>query len=128
VFETKRQRGLLLLIIIVGFIIASIVVDSVTSSHAGDRALRVEERVRAILVDPPSPGPDASLNFLRENDLKSFFRENGAVLVSADGGSVWSPRCVVARRNESGEIETRIVKRPCHDITVTTDLFEEFEA
>lgn len=127
VFETKRQRGLMLLAVVATLIIASIVVEFVASARADARASRVQERVRTALANPPLAGPDASLKFLREHDLKSFAREDGGVLVSADGGSLLSPRCVVARRNESDQVETRIVHRACHDVTVTADWFTRSE-
>lgn len=126
-FETKRQRGLLLLAVVATLFIASVVVNFVASARSDARASRVQERVRTALANPPSPGPDASLNFLREHDLESFAREDGGVLVSADGGSVLSPRCVVARRNQSGQVETRILHRACHDVTVTADSFTTSE-
>ncbi len=121
--DTKRQRGILLVIIAVILLFGSLVVDLIASARADARASRVEVRVRTALEHPPAPGPDPALEFLREHDLRFFTRRDGGILVSADGGSIVSPRCVVGRRDESGLVTVRTIRRECHEVRVTADLF-----
>jgi hypothetical protein len=122
VFETKRQRGVVLVLVLVAFVVISLAVNAMTSARADADASRVEQKVRAALAHPPGPGPDAALHFLRQHDLTSLDRPEGNVLVTAMAGSAWSRRCVVGRRNATGQIATRVVKMACHEVRVTSDM------
>lgn len=118
---TKRQRGLVLLGVVVAVGVATGVCNRIASSRVD---AQIEDRVTAVRAalatfDPSNPtGYDPDQSLVTRYGLFSISGGNaeGVVFAMSEARWAWEARCVAGQRLPTGEIQTRILNDPCSDV------------
>ena len=118
---TKRQRGLVLLVVFVLFGVGTSVCNRVASSRVEDHVEQKQAAVRAALssLDPSAPmgfDPERSLVVRYGLESLSGGNQDGTVFATAEARWAWDYRCVVGQRVATGGVTTRVVNGACSDV------------
>jgi len=108
-FETKRRRGIFLVVIAVLLLVATLSTNHWASTQAVHRAKSAESLLRADLSKTTVSALKLSpLTAVPHSDLRSInWTADGGVDVTVGVNSLWQFRCVVGHLDSSGQVTTK---------------------
>ncbi len=113
-FETKRQRGRFLVLLLATAVVVFLGLNSWAARRANERAETTQAVMRTEL---PRVGARELLlpidNDLSIPDLRSILPADDGAQATSEVRVLWQYRCVVGRIDEAGNVAVEIFERSC---------------